>query len=289
VSQSVTPELRQWIVDQSVAGHPPEALLRALVQVGWAEELAAAALASSWRERRLDVAAAQFPTPARHEVGGIAAVPDLDLSMGARELDAGDRRVQVLVSMRSPRVVVLGGLLSDAECDALVAAARPRLARSRTVETLSGGDTLNPDRTSSGMFFNRAETTLIQCIEARIARLLRWPVENGEGMQVLNYRPGAEYKPHYDYFDPAEPGTPKLLQRGGQRVATLLMYLNEPERGGGTTFPDAGFEVAPHRGHAVFFSYDQPSPATRTLHGGAPVVAGEKWVATKWLRAREFN
>jgi prolyl 4-hydroxylase len=185
--------------------------------------------------------------------------------------------------------VVLAGLLSDAECDALVAAARPRLARSRTVETETGGEALNPDRTSSGMFFSRGETALIQRIEARIALLLSWPVENGEGLQVLNYGPGAEYKPHYDYFDPTEPGTPSLLQRGGQRVATLLMYLNEPARGGGTTFPDAGFEVAPHRGHAVFFSYNQPSPATRTLHGGAPVIAGEKWVATKWLRERTFN
>jgi prolyl 4-hydroxylase len=293
VSQSVTSEVRQWIVDQAVAGHPQEALLRALVQAGWAEELAAAALASSWREHRFDGPAAQLPrlapAHARCVTAAGAAVPDLDLSLGARELDAGDCCVQVLASLRSPRVVVLGGLLSAVECDALVAAARPRLARSRTTESVSGGEALNPDRTSSGMFFNRGETTLIQRIEARIARLLHWPVENGEGLQVLNYRPGAEYKPHYDYFDPAELGTPKLLQRGGQRVATLLMYLNEPECGGGTTFPDAGLEVAPHRGHAVFFSYDQPSPATRTLHGGAPVLVGEKWVATKWLREREFN
>jgi prolyl 4-hydroxylase len=66
------------------------------------------------------------------------------------------------------------------------------------------------------------------------------------------------------------------------------MYLNEPQQGGGTTFPDAGLEVAPQRGNAVFFSYDRPTPATRTLHGGAPVIVGEKWVATKWLREREF-
>ena len=42
------------------------------------------------------------------------------------------------------------------------------------------------------------------------------------------------------------------------------------------------------RGSAVFFSYDRADPATRTLHGGAPVLAGEKWVATKWLRERTF-
>jgi prolyl 4-hydroxylase len=295
MAHDVTPELHQWIVEQTAAGQQPQALLRAMVQAGWARDLAAFALdahvpsGSITQPHTPALAAAVLPAHPRAEPGFGLRVPDLALSAGSRELDAGDRRVQVLASLRSPRVVVLGGFLSEAECDALVDAARPRLVRSRTVQTLTGGEELNADRTSSGMFFNRGEGALIQRIEARIARLLRWPVENGEGLQVLHYLPGAEYKPHYDYFDPAEPGTPSLLRRGGQRLATLLMYLNEPEQGGGTTFPDAGLEVAAHRGHAVFFSYDQPSPATRTLHGGAPVVAGEKWVATKWLREREFN
>ena len=59
--------------------------------------------------------------------------------------------------------------------------------------------------------------------------LLDWPLENGEGLQILRYRPGAEYKPHYDYFDPAEPGTPAILKRGGQRLASIVCYLNTPE------------------------------------------------------------
>ena len=66
------------------------------------------------------------------------------------------------------------------------------------------------------------------------------------------------------------------------------MYLSEPEKGGGTVFPDVHLEVAPKRGNAVFFSYERPHPSTKTLHGGAPVLAGEKWIATKWLREREF-
>jgi len=126
-------------------------------------------------------------------------------------------------------------------------------------------------------------------IEARIAALLQWPVENGEGLQILRYRPGAEYKPHYDYFDPAQPGTASVLRRGGQRLASLVMYLNTPLRGGATTFPDVGLEVMPARGNAVFFSYERPHPDTRTLHSGAPVLEGEKWVATKWLREGRFD
>ena len=68
-----------------------------------------------------------------------------------------------------------------------------------------------------------------------------------------------------------------------------MIYLDAPARGGATIFPDVGLEVMPVRGNAVFFSYDRPHPDTRTLHGGAPVLEGEKWVATKWLREGRFD
>jgi hypothetical protein len=139
------------------------------------------------------------------------------------------------------------------------------------------------------MFFGREENELCARIEARIARLLDWPVENGEGLQVLHYLPGAEYKPHHDYFDPAKAGTPSIVARGGQRVGTVVMYLNAPENGGGTSFPDVALEVAPIKGNAVFFSYDRPHPITRTLHGGAPVIAGEKWVAASGCASGASN
>ncbi|MDP1789407.1 MAG: 2OG-Fe(II) oxygenase, partial [Methylibium sp.] len=200
-----------------------------------------------------------------------------------------DREVRVVMTMRDPRVIVFSGLLSDEECDEIVALAGARLARSHTVDTATGASEINAARTSDGMFFTRGEHAVCARFEARIAALLNWPVENGEGLQVLHYRPGAEYKPHYDYFDPEQPGTPAVLKRGGQRVATLVTYLNTPLRGGGTTFPDVGLEITPHKGHTVFFSYDRPHPSTRSLHGGAPVLDGEKWVATKWLRVGRFD
>ena len=293
MSQTITPELRRWIIEQASAGFTPEVVLASMVSSGWQESVAVAALESTLREH-LRAQAAKPPVvvpvaqPDAASTGAGVPVPDFNLSQSPRQIDAGDRMVDVIATLNHPRVVVLGNLLSAQECEALIESARPHLARSLTVETKTGGEELNPDRTSSGMFFTRGQTPEVAAVEARIARLLNWPLENGEGFQVLNYKPGAEYKPHYDYFDPAEPGTPTILRRGGQRVATVVMYLNEPTRGGGTTFPDVGFEVAPVRGQAVFFSYDRPHPATRTLHGGAPVIEGEKWVATKWLREREF-
>ncbi len=300
-TQAITSELRQWIVAQAEAGCTPESVLQSMRVAGWAENVAFTALESTLRahleSKGISGASLQLQLPARQpaqpvdvarsSVGG-PRLPEPALAESPLYLDGGDRRVAVLGVMSHPRVVVLGGLLSDDECDALIAAARPRLARSLTVETATGGEAVHVDRTSDGMFFARGETELARRIEARIARLVNWPVENGEGLQVLHYRPGAQYRPHFDYFDPSAPGTPAILRRGGQRVGTVVMYLSEPEKGGGTIFPDAGFEVAPRRGNAVFFSYAQPDPSTKTLHGGAPVIAGEKWIATKWLREREF-
>lgn len=269
---SASPQLLEWIDQQRSLGVQDGALLTAMVAAGWDEGVARAALG---------------PVPAGSV--HVAALPEPDLGGEPGRIDAGDRAVRVLMAMDAPRVVLFGELLSADECAALIEAAKPRLARSLTVETASGGEEVNADRTSDGMFFQRGELPLVQQLEERIARLLNWPIENGEGLQVLRYGPGAEYKPHHDYFDPNEPGTANIVRRGGQRVGTLIIYLNEPAQGGATTFPEAGLQVVPQRGHAVFFSYERPDPATRTLHGGAPVIQGEKWIATKWLRQGRFD
>jgi len=280
--QQVTPELRKWIVDQASAGHSAESVLRAMMASGWTEDVAIEAMESTLRGHLESQAVQQGLPPA-------VPVPNPNLDEAPLYIDTGDRRVCVLQTMYNPRVVVFGGLLSDQECEELIELAKPRLARSLTVATKTGGEEINADRTSNGMFFQRGENDLVRRIEQRLARLVNWPEENGEGLQILQYGVGAEYKPHYDYFDPAEPGTATIVKRGGQRVGTIVMYLGEPEKGGGTVFPEVHLEVAPKRGNAVFFSYERPHPSTRTLHGGAPVLEGVKWIATKWLRERRFE
>jgi len=273
-AQAATPELREWIAAQAGAGCVPRDILQAMQASGWDEAVARAALAQVLPSAAAD---AVSPRPG----------PDLEGSPAVLQLP--DREVQLLLSLRRPRLVLIGGFLSDGECDALVGLSRPRLARSQTVDHHSGGSEVNAARTSDGMFFERGEAPLVQRIEQRIAALLRWPQQRGEGLQVLRYAPGAQYRPHFDYFDPAQPGTAAVLKHGGQRVGTLLMYLQVPRRGGATIFPDVGLEVAPVKGHALFFGYDRPHASTGTLHGGAPVIEGEKWVATKWLREGVFG
>ncbi|MDH1704153.1 2OG-Fe(II) oxygenase [Comamonas terrigena] len=272
-----TPDLLRWLDQQLQAGQKEATLLQSLRDTGWSDAVARQAFAQvvRWRSAPAPQAAPPIPEP--------------DLRHSPTDIDVGDRAVHVLMALEHPRIVLFGNLLSADECDAIVAAARPQMARSRTVETRTGSEEINADRTSQGMFFVRGQTPEVARLEARLAKLLQWPLENGEGLQVLHYGPGAEYKPHHDYFDPAEPGTATIVRRGGQRVGTIVIYLNDPEEGGGTSFPEARLRIQPRKGNAVFFSYAQPQAHTLTLHGGDPVLRGEKWIATKWLREREFH
>ncbi|MCX7125655.1 MAG: 2OG-Fe(II) oxygenase, partial [Gammaproteobacteria bacterium] len=147
------------------------------------------------------------------------------------------------------------------------------------------------DRTSSGTFFQINETPFIARIDRRVSELMQLPVVNGEGLQILHYKKDAEYKPHFDYFPTEKSGSKIHVARGGQRVATLILYLNNVEEGGETIFPEINLKVQPQQGNAIYFAYtnakSQVDPLT--LHGGCPVLRGEKWIATKWMRQREYR
>src|SRR5256885_981984 len=135
----LTPELMQWVRDQRASGIGPAALLRSMRDVGWSEELA---------RRALDLPEQGEVSPPAVVVSA-SSLPEPDLAQDPSSIDVGDRQVQVLVSMRNPRIVGFGNLLSHEECDAIIAAARPRMARSLTVATHSGGEEINDDRTRS--------------------------------------------------------------------------------------------------------------------------------------------
>ena len=201
-----------------------------------------------------------------------------------------DRGVHMLFALTAPRIVLFGNLLSADECEQMIEMSRGKLARSSVVNNETGAYDIHPHRTSDGTYFYRGENDLIRRIEQRIADLVQYPEENGEPIQILHYQPGGEYKPHYDYFDPRQPGNEQVLTQGGQRIATLVMYLNDVETGGSTVFPEVGIDVLPRRGNAVYFAYCSETGAldSRSLHGGSPVGGGEKWIATKWFRERQY-
>jgi prolyl 4-hydroxylase len=201
-----------------------------------------------------------------------------------------DRDVRVLARMVRPSTALLANVLSPGECDQLIAAARPRLQPSLVVDPITGLDVVKDHRSSLGMFFRPCETPLIEKIERRIAQVIGQPIENGEGLQILHYPTGAESTPHFDYLMPANEANRESLARSGQRICTFIMYLNDVLAGGETTFPESGWSVVPQKGHAVYFEYGNAAGQTdpASLHAGAPVLTGEKWIATKWVRNRKF-
>jgi prolyl 4-hydroxylase len=205
-------------------------------------------------------------------------------------IDAGDREVTVLLRLEQPALAVLGGVLSDDECQQLIELARPRLARSTVVDPLTGVNAAADYRNSEGMFFRLAESSFISKLDQRISLLMNAPVENGEGLQILRYGPGGHSAPHFDFLLPSNTANEASLARSGQRMSTLIVYLNDVPQGGATAFPEIGLSVTPRRGNAVYFEYSNSRQQLdgKSLHAGAPVIEGEKWAMTKWMRTRRF-
>jgi len=201
-----------------------------------------------------------------------------------------DRLVRVAARAAQPAMAVLDDVFDARECEELIALARPRLAPSTTVDPLSGRDLVGEQRSSLGMFFRLRENAFIARLDQRVSELMNLPVENGEGLQVLCYPAGAQSMPHFDFLVPSNAANKASLARSGQRVSTLVSYLNEVEEGGETVFPECGWSVSPRRGSAVYFEYCNSLGQVdhASLHAGGPVLRGEKWVATKWMRQRRF-
>jgi prolyl 4-hydroxylase len=208
--------------------------------------------------------------------------PEVDLRGSPSCIDIDGQLVQVKMNLRFPRITVFENFMSFDECELLMDMAEPRLIRSKTLNKEGTNFIEHEVRTSSGAAFPRGENDFIEMLDVRAAKLLNWPVDRGESYQVMKYEVGQEYKPHFDFFM-AQTDT-NLMSRGGQRVSSLIIYLNTPKRGGGTLFPEIGLEVVPSAGSAVFFSYPNLFFAKNTLHAGLPVIEGEKWIATKWMR-----
>ena len=206
------------------------------------------------------------------------------------EIQTSDRTVRVTFRMDKPVIAWLENLLAPEECDELIHISRIKLQRSTTVDPATGRETVISDRTSAGTFFALRENALIDRLDQRISTVMHWPIENGEGLQILNYQVGGEYKPHFDFFPPEDPGSHVHLAKGGQRVSTMVVYLNDVPGGGNTIFPECNLSVTPHKGSAVYFEYCNRHGQLdkRTLHGGAPVTSGEKWIATKWMRQNRY-
>ena len=154
----------------------------------------------------------------------------------------------------SPRLRVMEGFASRAECDWLIERAGDRLRRATVVDR-AGMTTVEAARSNSGVEFQVADMDLvIEAIRLRISAATRLPLPLFETVQVLHYAPGEEFQPHHDFFDPQLPGHGEQIRNHGQRIGTFLIYLNEDYGGGETAFPRAQISYRGKTGDALFMA-----------------------------------
>jgi len=281
------PEWHSWIQENLARGCTPQSLIDDMVRNHFDPVFARAAVNGVMSGPFTTTTQTQAKA-ANQATGYVYEKPRLH---GGNLIRTSDRDVRIVMRVRRPLIAVLDGVLSDEECDELIQRSSDKMRRSTTVDPKTGKHEVIADRSSEGTFFALNADPFIARLDRRISEVMNWPVENGEGLQILHYGVGGEYKPHFDYFPPEDPGSQVQMTIGGQRVSTMVMYLNEVEEGGTTIFPEIGLEVVPKKGSAVYFEYtnSQNQLDKLTLHGGSPVTRGEKWIVTKWMRQRRYG
>jgi prolyl 4-hydroxylase len=181
-----------------------------------------------------------------------------------------------------PRLTFFPGFFSAEECAYLIQAARPMLAPSVVIDAATGAH--RPDKVriaDSAGFTLPLENPAVHALNQRIAAASGTGWAQGEPLQVLRYRPGGEYKPHFDAISGFE----------NQRILTMIVWLNDGYEGGETMFLKTGAKLKGKTGDALLFAniLRGGSRDPDSAHAGLPVTGGEKLIASRWIRARPFE
>lgn len=211
----------------------------------------------------------------------LAARAEIGAAVRARLPLVGGRKVQAagLELYRVP------GFFEAGECDDLIELIERDLFPSGIL-----GDTSDKEfRTSKSCNLSPAEAP-VAAFETRVSELAGINRRFGETVQGQRYEVGQQFKPHFDFFHAGESYYEDAAARGGQRTWTAMLFLNEPDAGGHTDFPTAGASVAPETGTLLVWNNMRPDGRCNdaALHHGTPVLAGRKYVLTKWFRERPW-
>ena len=181
----------------------------------------------------------------------------------------------------APFAVHIRGLFAARECDYLVRTAAPMLRPSVVVDERTGQQRPHPIRTSDGATFPwLIANPPVTALNRRIAAASATDFDQGEPLQVLSYRPGQQYRSHFD----------AIAGLDNQRIMTVIVYLTDDYKGGETAFARTGLRFRGHKGDALLFRNTLPDgrPDPMSEHAGLPVTAGAKVIASRWIRARPF-
>ncbi|HVQ08047.1 MAG TPA: 2OG-Fe(II) oxygenase [Allosphingosinicella sp.] len=198
-----------------------------------------------------------------------------------RAMDLSATLVGEVVST-APHLTIFRGLFTADECRYLAEESAPMLAPSVVVDPATGRQRPDPVRISDSAGFTLPlENPAVHALNQRIAAASGTSAAQGEPLQVLRYRPGGEYRPHFD----AIPGF------ANQRILTMIVWLSEDYDGGETMFMTTGAKLKGRTGDALLFR-NARADGTRdpaSGHAGLPVTRGEKLIASRWIRAGPFE
>ena len=190
--------------------------------------------------------------------------------------------------LESPHVqlYVCQNFLSDKDCDLLV----NMIDADSQPSTLYEGTEKEGYRTSDSCNVDPHDPD-IKRIDQMICDLMGIPPSHSEILQGQRYKVSQEFKDHHDFFHESEQYWPTEARAGGQRTWTAMAYLNEPEEGGGTAFPQLTYSVAPRKGMLLMWNNMgiDGKPNLNTLHAGTPVISGTKYIITKWFRLNAWR
>lgn len=192
-------------------------------------------------------------------------------------------------SMKLPHpeldIFVVRNFLSPRECTELII----RIDANRQPSGVLGDFPDQEFRTSESCNMNPHDPG-VQAIENKITQLMGIDPAHGETIQGQRYAVGQQFKPHHDYFHTSQPYWEQMKKVGGQRTWTAMIFLNEPEAGGATNFPNANVKVSPRAGNLLAWNNMNRlgEPNNFSLHQGMPVEAGVKYIITKWYRERPW-
>ncbi|MGV9005695.1 MAG: 2OG-Fe(II) oxygenase [Brevundimonas sp.] len=187
----------------------------------------------------------------------------------------------------SPAILAVDGFLPESVCDWLRNQAADRVEPALVYDPVTGEGRRDTVRTNAATQIGPEQTDLVLAlVRERIARTAGLPVPGLEWTQVLHYAVGQTFDWHVDWLDPSVPGHRDDLTARGQRIATLLVFLNDDFEGGETAFEAGGLRHRGRKGDALLWANTRPDGAIdrRTRHAGLPPTRGEKWVLSQWLR-----
>lgn len=206
--------------------------------------------------------------------------------------DSKGKRYPISYVSKDKGIIHVLGVLTDSECKAIIESSKPTMTKSKVIdESKAHGDVSDKRRDSLGGFVHPGGCKVVDKLDQLLSDLFGHPKRNGESLQVLNYHPGGQYEAHLDYFQSNTAYGAEVVKRAGNRVTTILIYLNDVEEGGSTGFPKHGLKFRPIKGSALYFESfngEQGAFDRHSLHSGDPVTKGEKWVATRWVHSKPW-